>query len=182
MAPHARTCPKDKDNPKRYWSFIKSLKSSSHVSPVLEWQGNVYKGDEERANCLNTCFAQKFCNPVVDVLPSPPILNSPGLDRFTIPRGRISLLLRELSVNKACGPDGLRECARILRECADVLAEPLHIICNLSVSTGVFPSVGSRQTSFQSSRKGRERFLKTTGLYPYSPCAPRSWRKSCLRS
>ena len=29
-------------NPKRYWSFVKSLKSSSHVSPVLEYDGHIY--------------------------------------------------------------------------------------------------------------------------------------------
>ena len=42
-----------KDNPKRYWSFVKCLKSAAHVSPVLEHGGRVYKSDEERANCLN---------------------------------------------------------------------------------------------------------------------------------
>ena len=122
-----------------YWSFIRSLKSNSQTSPVLEWNGETLKGDVERANCLNVCFAQKFCSPSVNVLPDAPVLNAPGLDQFTVPRGRIELLLREINANKACGPDGLS--ARILKECAEVLSVPLEIICNMSVSTGVFPSM-----------------------------------------
>ena len=30
-----------KDNPKRYWSFVKSAKSSAQVSPVLECDGRI---------------------------------------------------------------------------------------------------------------------------------------------
>ena len=48
-------------------------------------------------------------------------------------------LLREMCAHKACGPDGLS--ARILRECADELAVPIHIICQLSLNSGVFPTV-----------------------------------------
>ena len=141
-----------KENPKRYWSFIKSLKSRSHVSPVLECDGRVYKGDEERANCFNMCFARKYCDPRVDVLPAPPVLNSPGLSQFTVPRGRISLLLRELNAHKACGADGLS--ARIIKECADVLAVPLEIICDISVRTGVFPAAWKQANVIPVYKKG----------------------------
>ena len=108
--------------------------------------GMCNKGDEERATCLNVCFAKKFCDPRVDALPTPPVLtgspgspHAPGLDRFPVPQGRIVTLLRELSAHKACGSDGLS--ARILHECAEELALPLEIICNNSVKSGTFPAI-----------------------------------------
>ena len=42
-----------KDNPKRYWTFIKSLKSNNHVSPVLEYAGRLVTDALARANCFN---------------------------------------------------------------------------------------------------------------------------------
>ena len=122
---------------------------------MLESNGNVFKGDEDRANCFNMCFARKFCDPRVHVLPTPPVLNSPGLGRFTIPQGRVLLLLRELSAHKACGPDVLS--ARILSECADVLAVPLEIICNISVSTGLFPTVWKQANVIPVFKKGSKK-------------------------
>ena len=119
---------------------------------MLEYGGCSFKGDEERAQCFNQCFASKYCDPRVDVLPAPPVFNSPGLSQFTVPRGRISLLLRELSAHKACGPDGLS--ARIIKECADVLAVPLEIICDISVNTGVFPTVWKQANVIPVFKKG----------------------------
>ena len=118
---------KFKENPKRYWSFIKALKSSGHVSPVLECSGELVKDAAAKANCLNKCFAAKFSAPYTAALPEAPALQSKGLSSFYVPPGRVAQLLRELSPHKACGPDGLS--ARILRECAEELAIPLDIIC-----------------------------------------------------
>ena len=144
-----------KDNPKRYWSFVKSLKSAAHVSPVLEHGGRVYKSDEERANCLNECFSRKFCDPAVHSLPDPPLFDAPGLNCFSVSRERIVQLLRELCPHKACGPDGLS--ARIMRECADELAVPIHIICQLSVRSGIFPTVWKQANVIPVFKKGSKK-------------------------
>ena len=144
-----------KDNPKRYWSFIKAIKSSTHVSPVLEFGGRTLRSDVERANCLNACFARKFSDPVVEVLPAAPELSAPGIDRFAVPHGRVAQLLRELSPHKACGPDGLS--ARILRECADELAVPIEILCEMSVSRGSFPLYWRRANVVSVHKKGSKK-------------------------
>ena len=141
-----------RDNPKRYWSFVKSLKSFSHVSPVLEYDGRIYSSDEDRANCLNACFSRKFCDPVANSLPTPPCLDAPGLDTFTVSRERVAQLLSELCDNKACGPDGLS--ARILRECADELSFPLYIICQSSLRSGTFPAMWKQANVIPVYKKG----------------------------
>ena len=45
--------------------------------------------------------------------------------------------LAMVTPNKACGTDNIS--ARIITECADQLVTPLTKICNLSVTSGVFP-------------------------------------------
>ena len=144
-----------KDNPKRYWTFIKSLKSSGHVSPVLECSGSAVKDATARADCLNKCFSNKFSTPYTGELPDAPDLNAPGLDTFHVPPGRVAQFLRELSPHKACGPDGLS--ARILHECADELAIPLDIICRLSVTSGVFPAIWKRANIIPVFKKGSKK-------------------------
>ena len=115
----------------------------------------MFKADVERANCLNEAFARKFSDRRVDVLPRSPDLNAPGLARFTVPRGRVAQLLRELSPHKACGPDGLS--ARILKECAEELAVPLEIICVRSVETGSFPAIWKQANVVPLHKKGSKK-------------------------
>jgi len=68
-----------KENPKRYWTFIKSLKSSGHVSPVLECDGVVVKDAVARANNFNSCFSSKCSVPFTAAPPDDPVLSAPGL-------------------------------------------------------------------------------------------------------
>ena len=131
-----------KENSKRFWSFIRSLKSCGNVSPVLELNGAVIRDAEDRANCFNVTFSKKFTDPRVDKYPRAHSLGAPGLSQFSVPDGRVAQLLRELSAHKACGPDGLS--ARILTECADEFAVPLDILCRMSLTSGIFPAVWKR--------------------------------------
>ena len=144
-----------KENSKRFWSFIRSLKSCGKASPVLECNGVVVKDAEERANCFNVTFSKKFSDPRVDVYPEAHQLGAPGLSEFSVPDGRVAQLLRELSAHKACGPDGLS--ARILRECADEFAVPLDIICRMSLTSGVFPTVWKRAHVIPVHKKGSKK-------------------------
>ena len=139
-------------NSKRFWTFVKSLKSSSRASPALEYNGTVIRGDVERADCFNKCFVKTFSDPRVDDYPEATDLGAPGVAAFDVPPGRVAQLLRGLSSYKACGPDGLS--ARILRECAGELAVPLDIICRLSVRSGVFPSVWKQANVVPVHKKG----------------------------
>ena len=145
-----------RQNSKRFWTFVKSLKSSTRVSPALEYNGRVIRDDVERANSFNECFVKKFSDPRVDDYPDAIDLGAPGISVFDVPTGRVAQLLRQISPYKACGPDGLS--ARILHECADELAVPLDIICRLSVRSGVFPSVWKQANVVPVHKKGPKKF------------------------
>ena len=144
-----------RETPKRFWSFIKSVKSSSHSSPTLEYEGVSYSGDYNRAVCFSKCFSRKFSDSKIDSLPLTPMLNVSTLCSFHVPPGKVERLLLELDRHKACGPDDLS--ARILRECAREIAVPLEILCRLSVEQGVFPSRWKQANVVPVHKKGDKR-------------------------
>ena len=128
-----------KDNPKRFWSFLKSLKSSRHRPAILVHNGRSASNVFDCANIFNTTFGSKFSDPDVDTLPDATVLSSSSLNHFSVPPGKIKTLLASIGKHKACGPDGLS--ARIIHECAAELAIPLEIICKLSLDQAVFPKI-----------------------------------------
>ena len=125
-------------NPKRYWSFLKCITKKSSVSPVLYSHAHeLVSDDEARANVLNEAFAAKFTDPHVDGAPRAPDYPVDTLCSMHVSEAAVSAALKLISPNKACGTDNIS--ARIIAECTDQLVTPLTKICNLSVSSGVFP-------------------------------------------
>ena len=80
-----------RDNPKRFWSFVKSLKSSRHRPATLVRDGQSYSNITDCANIFNATFDSKFADPHVDTLPEAPVFPSPVLNHFSIPPGKIQV-------------------------------------------------------------------------------------------
>ena len=112
-------------------------------------------GVTKSGRTVNACFSRKFGDPTVHALPDAPPFNAPGLSRFTVSRDRIAQLLRDLYVHKACGPDGLS--ARVMRECADELSVSIHLICEQSVRSGIFPTVWKQANVIPVHKKGSKK-------------------------
>ena len=128
-----------KDNPKRFWSYVKCLKASRKVAPVVLVHENVSATtDSQRADLLNRAFASKFTPPCTGPLPDALQFDLPPLLEFGISEGAVLRLLEDVKVNKACGPDGIS--ARIVRECAREIATPLTILFRQSLTQGIFPN------------------------------------------
>ena len=123
-------------NPKRFWTFVKCFKHTKGL-PTLVSNGARFLDDVGKANLLNRTFASKFSDPDVAVFPDVPYSIESRLSEFGVSEEAVRRLLRELSVSKAYGSDGLS--ARILRECADELAVPLCKLFGMSLSSGLFP-------------------------------------------
>ena len=140
------------DNPKRLWSFVKSLKSSSQRTASLVHNGLSYSKATDCANIFNATFGSKFSDPHVGDLPKATAFPSPPLTKFTVPPGKIHTLLLSIGRHKACGPDGLS--ARIIHECAAELVTPLEILCSLSVHQGVFPKIWKEANIIPIHKKG----------------------------
>ena len=128
-----------RDNPKRFWSFVKSLKSSRHRPTALIHNGESFSNIPDCANIFTITLGSKVSDPHIDRLRDTPVFPLPILNHFFVPPGKIQTLLSSIGKHKACGPDGLS--ARILHECAAELAIPLEILCRSSVDQGVFPKI-----------------------------------------
>ena len=127
-----------KTNPKRLWSFLKTVKGGKRgLSVLLDEGGAEIMDDMHKANILNRVFASKFTDPQNVAPPDVRSYNVPMFTQMECDVGTVKSILCSIPVHKACGPDGIS--ARIIRECCDELSVPLAKICSLSLRQGTFP-------------------------------------------
>ena len=138
-----------KTNPKRFWSFLKSVKGGRKALSTLV-DGHVEVVDDiERADLLNRTFVAKFTDPSVDRLPDAPVYDLPPLAKFLCDIDTVRTILRDVTLNKA-----LAISARVVRECAEELAMPLVVLFNASLSQGTFPRLWMQANVVPIHKKG----------------------------
>ena len=124
------------DSPKKFWSFIKSLKIDSMGIPTLKRNGRLESDNRCKAEILNDQFKSVFTtendNPPQEAEPT-----IPSMPDITINLEDVTKLLKNLNPNKASGPDGISP--RILQLAADELAPALCVIFQKSLDTGEIP-------------------------------------------
>ena len=94
-------------NHKRLWSYIKSKRQENIGISTLKDDKGTYKHSIDKANVLNKYFSTVFTKENIDdllALDSPPY---PLIDDLNVTTSGIVLLLQDLEVHKACGPDGI---------------------------------------------------------------------------
>ena len=119
---------------------------------LYDANGALVSDDLARAVSLNETFAAKFSDPRVNSFPDAPTYPIDALSRLHISEAAVRGAIAMVSPNKACGTDNIS--ARIIIECADELTVPLTKICNLSVTSGVFPERWKRANIIPLHKKG----------------------------
>ena len=127
-----------KTNPKRFWGYVKSLKQSKSLPPVMSLNGVDYCSLYDIVNKFNVFFKSVFkCNS--DDVPSCPLSDAP---RFiltpTTPEEMLDLL-KSLDPHSSSGFSNIP--AKLLIKCAAQLCHPLCVIFNLSISRGEYPKL-----------------------------------------
>ena len=126
-----------KDNPKKFWSFVKSTRQeATGVSPLKNKDGFLKSDSTSKTNILNDQFVSVLtkedtwssCLP--DKGPSP----YPSMPNIEVNWKRVHKLLKGLKPFKATGPDSIP--AFILKAAADELAPILTGIYQTSLDTG----------------------------------------------
>ena len=116
-------CPDLKNNPKIFFSFIKSKKCENiGVSPLRDSKGKLHTDDKVKANLLNRQFISVFSN---DDAITPTMLStrSPNMPEITVTINGVTKLLEKLNPYKASGPDMVS--ARFLEEVATEISPAL---------------------------------------------------------
>lgn len=135
----AREC---KTNPKHFWKYVqKQTKSIDGISPLKTGDGSLATTDKEKAKILNDFFSGVFTRENPDSVPEVAKGEKSGcvfLSEILVTPKSIEDKLKGLNPNKAQGPDKLPP--RVFKELAQVLSQPLSILYNKSLETGIVPS------------------------------------------
>ena len=127
----------EEGKPKRFWSYIKSLRcDNSGVAPLLK-DGILQCESSTKANMLNDQFASVFTHENTSELPDLGNSPHPSIIDFSISAEGVRRLLSNIKTHTACGPDNLP--ARLLKEAADELAPILCLLFNATLHQGKIP-------------------------------------------
>jgi hypothetical protein len=122
-----------------WWSHIRKLQPRS-TPPILTMRStdsSISADPNQIANTLNEFFASHSkTKPSAD---PPPLPSVESIGDPTFSRQSVLSLLRNLSPQKATGPDGIPNI--LLKNCALSLAFPLAVLFRQSYSTGIFPTL-----------------------------------------
>ena len=126
------------DSCKKFWSFMKSLRTDSVGIPTLKsFNGSLESDNSVKASILNDQFKSVFTQEH-DVLPSLGNSKYPTIPDIDITLNGIVKLLHDLNPHKAPGPDGVP--AFVLKVAAAEIAPSLCLIFQKSLETGELPS------------------------------------------
>ena len=122
-------------NPKYFWSYFKSQKEHIDILDNMSYGGLSYKGSESVASAFATYFSSVF---VPDDCVNCNCIESKSYFCYRpIKREEIKNAIDKIKGNRAIGPDGVP--SYIIKGCRDYLLEPLEIIFNCSLKSGVYP-------------------------------------------
>ena len=128
-----------KQNPKQFWSFIKSKRQdSTGVSSLIDKDGFLHSDGSRKAEILNEQFHAAYTREDTSVLPDKGKSPYPAMARIKVYKDGVLKLLKNLKPHKASGPDGIP--TRILILAAEQLAPVLTEIFQSSLDLGQLPT------------------------------------------
>ena len=130
-----------KDNPKKFWKYVKSKTRFQHkIADLVNQNGTACTLDNEKAEELNKTFANVFSvtskNDLISTLPNFPV--SYSMDVPDISQELMLIKINALNEHKAWGPDDINP--QLLKECANEIKLPLQQIFTRSIIEGEIPA------------------------------------------
>ena len=148
-------CADMKINPKRFWSFSKSKRSSSSIPNAVTYNSRTYSTIQQIATAFNKYFQSVFIlNKPMEICNDIPFSNVPTFRMPPLTYDEVREKLKNLNVNGASGHDNMS--AVFLSRSADVICVPLTDLFNRSLSEGVYPSVLKLNNVIPIFKKGKK--------------------------
>ena len=128
-----------KQNPKRFYSYIKSKRQESEgVSSLIDKNGFLQSDSTKRAEVLNDQFVSAYTKDDTERLPSKGPSPFSAMRKIIVSPNGVTKLLRDLKPHKASGPDSIP--TYILKVAADEISPVLTKIFQTSLDTGEVPA------------------------------------------
>eukprot|EP00057_Strongylocentrotus_purpuratus_P010558 XP_011665032.1 PREDICTED: RNA-directed DNA polymerase from mobile element jockey-like [Strongylocentrotus purpuratus] len=126
-----------KEKPKKFWSYISSLKKDANGIPTLKTDHGPATDSKMKATALNQQYQSVFTKEDTNHVPTKGTSQHPSMPCIEFNTDGIKKLLENLNPGKAPGPDQVP--IRILREAAQQIAPVLQVIFTQSYVTGTLP-------------------------------------------
>ena len=168
-----------RSTPKRFWTFLKSMKMVKTLPAVLRHEGRSATSDDQKAHLLNACFCSKFTQPSDPGEPFPPCQEAAigTLNSLEVSPFRVSAILSSLDKTKSSGADGLS--SMVLLQCADTLAIPLTKIFTKCISSGTYPQKWKEANIIPIHKKGRTDLAVNYRSVSLLPIVSKVFEKLC---
>lgn len=127
-------------NPKDFWSFINKTKLKPQIPDSMLINNTLLNNPNEIVNAFATMFSI-HCT-ATDLTPFSThnhLYNYFCNDFFQVTNDQVLKAAKSLKATTVAGLDGIP--SYIVRDCATVFCEPLCIIFNLALATGIFPQM-----------------------------------------
>jgi hypothetical protein len=129
----------NKDNSKRFWSYIKSKRQEpAGISPLLNKDGFLHSDSQIKAEILNNHFQSVYTKEDTTTLPDKDNSTTKSMNDIYITENGVIKLLKDLNPHKASGPDQIP--TRLLKLCASELAPVIVRVFQTSLNSGTVPS------------------------------------------
>ena len=131
-----------KTNPKSFWSHTRRhLKTKSGIAPLLENQmdhSSMKFDDQSKVEILSKQYSSVFTKEDMNNIPTIEDRSNKLIKDLVITVEMVTKALHEINPNKSCGPDLIHP--RLLIELADQIAEPITVLFNKTVQSGILPT------------------------------------------
>ena len=124
-------------NSKPFWRYIKSRRVDNIGVSGLKDKGMFFEDSKSKAELLLKQFSSVFTIENKDDLLPNINFKFPSINNLVIDERGVLLLIKNLNVNKAVGPDGISN--KFLKACAEEVAPVLTNIFRMSLSSGQLP-------------------------------------------
>jgi hypothetical protein len=130
-----------KANPKYFWSFVNSIKKSTSIPDVMNYDGSILKDPKDIVDKFAGYFSKSFMvnnkNQQSNQRPTE-LVNKNVLYLNDISDDDVQKAIKKLKNSQTAGPDQIP--SFLLCDCKTIFSSPLKIIFNLIIKTSVFPA------------------------------------------
>ena len=134
---------------KKFWAHVKNTSKSCRIPEIVRYKNEISSNTITKANMFNNFFYNQFSESSTYGIEISSEQDEEYIDFSTT---RISQLLSDINVNKACGPDNIP--GILLKHCFTSISAPLSRLFHSIYNTGIVPNEWKKANVVPIHKKG----------------------------